>query len=258
MKTSSRWADLQPRILSAVVMLGLAALAIGVGGVVFTAAIAFVCAGILWEVASMLWPGQGMRALRLAAVGGACFLIASFIPFLLALPVLLVPAALGFAEDLKSGRRFAPFAVWVMVASFGFIGLRNNLGLDWLLWLVGLVIACDIAGYFAGKIIGGRKFWPRISPKKTWSGTVAGWGAAACVGFAFMGSLGFGWGGVVFSILLAMASQAGDIAESALKRRSNVKDSSALIPGHGGLFDRFDAMLGAGALFMVFLALHGV
>ncbi len=258
MKTSSRWADLRPRVISAVVMVALAALAIGSGGLVFALSIALICAGILWELAAMLWPGQGMRALRFAAVGGGAVFAASFLPLLLALPILLLPAVLAYLEDKKVGTRFAPFAIWVMLAGFGFIGLRNNLGLDWLLWLVSVVVACDVAGYFAGKTIGGRKFWPRISPKKTWSGTAAGWVAAACVGIAFTGTLGFGVGGVVFSILLAMASQAGDIAESAMKRRCQVKDSSAMIPGHGGLFDRFDGMLGASALFMVFLALHSL
>ncbi|MQY41341.1 phosphatidate cytidylyltransferase [Epibacterium sp. SM1969] len=258
MKTSSRWADLRPRVISAVVMVALAALAIGSGGLVFTLSIALICAGILWELAAMLWPGQGMRALRFAVVGGSAVFAASFLPLLLALPILLLPAVLAYLEDKKVGIRFAPFAIWVMVAGFGFIGLRNNLGLDWLLWLVSVVVACDVAGYFAGKTIGGRKFWPRISPKKTWSGTSAGWVAAACVGIAFTGTLGFGFGGVVFSVLVAMASQAGDIAESAMKRRCQVKDSSAMIPGHGGLFDRFDGMLGASALFMVFLALHSL
>jgi phosphatidate cytidylyltransferase len=108
-----------------------------------------------------------------------------------------------------------------------------------------------VAGYFAGKIIGGPKFWPAVSPKKTWSGTSAGWVGAALVGVGFVI---WGGGGIMLvriSVLVSMASQAGDIVESALKRRTGVKDSSALIPGHGGFFDRFDGMMGAAAFLLL-------
>lgn len=120
-----------------------------------------------------------------------------------------------------------------------------------ILWLVALVIATDTAGYFAGKTIGGPKFWARISPKKTWAGTIAGWIAAALVGLLF-GGVGL----MVISALVAFASQMGDAAESALKRHTGIKDSSNLIPGHGGVFDRFDAMMGA-ALVVTVLNLLG-
>jgi phosphatidate cytidylyltransferase len=125
-------------------------------------------------------------------------------------------------------------------------------------WLIGVVVVTDIAGYFAGRLIGGPKFWPRLSPKKTWSGTVAGWLGAALVGWAFQRIGDVGAGVVPLSVLLCMASQSGDIAESALKRRMGVKDSSQLIPGHGGMFDRFDAMLGASIFILVFAAVFGV
>jgi phosphatidate cytidylyltransferase len=93
--------------------------------------------------------------------------------------------------------------------------------------------------------LGGPKFWPAISPKKTWSGTVAGWLGAALVGFGFVIAGYAGWGLVALSPLVALAGQMGDIAESWVKRRAGVKDSSSLIPGHGGVLDRFDAMTGA-------------
>jgi phosphatidate cytidylyltransferase len=106
-----------------------------------------------------------------------------------------------------------------------------------------VVLASDVAGYFAGRVLGGPKFWPHVSPKKTWSGTVAGWVLAALVGWAFMGPLGADAGLIGASVLLAFAGQMGDIAESAIKRRRGVKDSSDLIPGHGGVLDRFDALI---------------
>jgi phosphatidate cytidylyltransferase len=116
-----------------------------------------------------------------------------------------------------------------------------------------VVVVTDVAGYFAGRMIGGPKFWPAVSPKKTWSGTVAGWigaargGRALCAGAAGRDLPGF-------LSLVAFAGQMGDIAESALKRRAGVKDSSHLIPGHGGLLDRFDALIGAALLALMLLA----
>jgi phosphatidate cytidylyltransferase len=119
--------------------------------------------------------------------------------------------------------------------------------------MVLVVVVTDIAGYFAGRIIGGPKFWPAVSPKKTWSGTVAGWLSAAVVGLIFLAISTAGIDLIWISSVLAFASQLGDIAESAIKRRAGVKDSSNLIPGHGGLMDRFDGLLGA-ALFMLLVA----
>ena len=121
-------------------------------------------------------------------------------------------------------------------------------------WLIAVVVATDVAGCFVGKTIGGPKFWPRVSPKKTWSGTAGGWAAAACVGIAFATHAGFGFAFVVVSVLASMASQIGDIIESAVKRKFGVKDSSNLIPGHGGFLDRFDGMMGA-ALFVLIAGL---
>jgi phosphatidate cytidylyltransferase len=120
-----------------------------------------------------------------------------------------------------------------------------------------VVAVTDIGGYFAGRIIGGPKFWPRVSPKKTWSGTVAGWVGAGVVGWAFMAATGMGVALIGISIALSMASQMGDIAESAVKRNAGVKDSSALLPGHGGVWDRFDGMLGASLLLLVIESFTG-
>jgi phosphatidate cytidylyltransferase len=112
-----------------------------------------------------------------------------------------------------------------------------------------------VAGYFAGRILGGPKFWPKVSPKKTWSGTIAGWVGAALVGLAFWAA-GLGEAALIWvSPLVGFAGQMGDIAESAIKRRAGVKDSSNLIPGHGGLMDRFDALAFAAILAVILLPL---
>ncbi|MEP2137980.1 MAG: phosphatidate cytidylyltransferase, partial [Erythrobacter sp.] len=98
---------------------------------------------------------------------------------------------------------------------------------------------------------GGPKFWPKVSPKKTWSGTIAGWIGAAIIGVVYVAWGKAGAEIIGISIALAIAGQLGDVAESALKRRMDVKDSSNILPGHGGMFDRFDSMLGASILLLL-------
>ncbi|MGO4523990.1 phosphatidate cytidylyltransferase [Microvirga sp. 2MCAF35] len=123
-----------------------------------------------------------------------------------------------------------------------------ELGILGLLWMFAVVWATDIAAYFTGRTFGGPKLCPPISPKKTWSGFIGGVVAAALGGMlvAWAGqkfglTLPFGFlGTAVISIVASVASQVGDLGESALKRHCNVKDSSHLIPGHGGVMDRLD------------------
>ena len=145
------------------------------------------------------------------------------------------------------------YTALILLAGLGLIALRGEYGMLWVLWLVALVVGSDVAGYFAGRIFGGPKLWPRVSPKKTWSGTVAGWLVAVALALAFMPLLGAGAGLIVASILITMAGQAGDIAESAIKRHAGVKDSSNLIPGHGGVMDRFDALIAAALVALVLI-----
>lgn len=248
---SGRWGDLLPRLISALVMVAVALVAIWVGGLVFGLVIALCCGGMVWELSQMLAPRRFGTAVLLGVVTAVTVFFAGFLPMVLGLAVLVLPVALGWAMMLPAAKlRFALFAIWIVLAGFSFIWLRTGLGAGWLIWLAVVVVATDVAGYFAGKTFGGPKFWPRISPKKTWSGTSAGWGAAALVGAGAAPFFGLGFGLVIAAVAVSMASQAGDIAESALKRQTGVKDSSGLIPGHGGLLDRFDGMLGAAAMFL--------
>ncbi|WP_293573529.1 phosphatidate cytidylyltransferase [Phaeobacter sp.] len=258
MSRAGRWSDLLPRLMSAVVMILLGGFAVWVGGVVFDVLIAACCGGMIWELMRMLAPDRSGIALPLGVLSTGAVLAAALMGGLNAVGLLLMPVVLGLAVIGIRRASFAGFAIWVMFAGFAFIWMRSVLGLDWMIWLVAVVVATDVAGYFAGKAIGGPKFWPAVSPKKTWSGTSAGWLAAAGVGLAFATQAPVGYGVVVLSVLVSMASQAGDVAESALKRRCGVKDSSQLIPGHGGLFDRFDGMLGAAVMVLLVLSLWGL
>ena len=140
-----------------------------------------------------------------------------------------------------------------LVASLGLLRASPGFGLAAILWLFAVVWGADIAAYFAGRVIGGPRLWPSVSPGKTWAGAIAG----ALAG-AVLGLLLFAWTdrlAALFYLGLAAAivSELGDLFESALKRRFGVKDSSGLIPGHGGLMDRLDAFVAAS----VFAAVAG-
>jgi phosphatidate cytidylyltransferase len=143
-------------------------------------------------------------------------------------------AATGFA-----------YAAAALLAS---ILVRKDLahGFSALMFVLLVVWATDIGGYFAGRGIGGPKLWPRVSPKKTWAGAFGGFAASLAVaaGFAAFG-IGKAVPLLLVSAILSVVSQAGDLFESAVKRRFGVKDSSHLIPGHGGLLDRLDGFVAA-------------
>ncbi len=250
---SGRFADLAPRMLSGAVMAGLGLAALWAGGWWFLALVVAVVGAMVWELATMLSPGSGRRPLVLAALGAAAVLAVALLPAGAALPLALLPALIGLSVLTADRLLFAVYATLMIVAGFGLWHLRADFGaagLRWMLWLAVVVIVTDVAGYFAGRLIGGPRIWPAVSPKKTWSGTVAGWIGAAAVGLAFARE-GAGAEVAGVSVALSMAAQLGDVAESAVKRRAGVKDSSRLIPGHGGVMDRFDGMLGASVLFLL-------
>lgn len=252
--SEGRWSDLAPRVGSAAVMVAVAGVEMWLGGLWFESFIAVVTGLMIWELMRMLAPERGGAAVQMALLTGCTVLIAYHLPPLYSLPVLAAPAIVGAGKTERHKGLYTIFALWIALAGLGFIWIREIKGLDWMLWLVLVVVATDVAGYFVGKLVGGPKFWPRVSPKKTWSGTAGGWVAAALVGGGFALYAGLGASLLVLSILASMASQAGDFAESALKRRVGVKDSSNLIPGHGGFLDRFDGMMGAA----VFVLLAGL
>jgi phosphatidate cytidylyltransferase len=127
-----------------------------------------------------------------------------------------------------------------------------------LVFVLLIVWVTDSGGYFAGRGIGGPKLWPRVSPKKTWAGAIGGLVASLAVACVFA-VLDLGKAGPLLTIggVLSVVSQLGDLFESAVKRRFGVKDSSQIIPGHGGLLDRLDGFVAAVALAALFGFLRG-
>ena len=141
---------------------------------------------------------------------------------------------------------------YAALPAFALVWLRGDpaLGAAAVLYLFAVAWTTDTASYAAGRLIGGPKLAPRISPKKTWSGFIIGALAPALVGYAFAVALKgtSPWRLALVSVALALACQMGDLAESWVKRRFGAKDMSQMIPGHGGLLDRIDGLLFAAIL----------
>jgi phosphatidate cytidylyltransferase len=239
------------RILSALVLAPPALLAIYLGGL-WTAALVVAAGGLMgWEWARLCNGGRlglsGMVAVATLAVLAPAFL---FAPPATAPAVLGVGAAAGAALAAAGGSRgdaWLPLGiVYIGFACLALLWLRSVPagGRDLVFWLFAVVWATDTGAYFAGRAIGGPRLAPRISPNKTWAGLIGGALAAALVGVLAAGLLARdAMLLVVGGMLLAVVSQGGDLLESWCKRRFGAKDSSHIIPGHGGILDRADGLL---------------
>lgn len=224
-------ADLPVRVASAIVMLLIAGTALWLGGIVWAAFIVLVAGGVLTEwdrLVSKFTGSLGARA----------------------------------AWDVAG-------IVYVLLASLALVFLRWDGTGYWLVVLVLGVIGVDVGAYFMGRTLGGPKIAPRISPSKTWAGLFGGiLGAyvmilgAETVSTAWimpahgmdgaewaMKTISGNWGWTLaLAAVFAVVAQAGDFFESWMKRRAGVKDSSNLIPGHGGLFDRTDGLIAVSSI----------
>ncbi|MDX1821546.1 MAG: phosphatidate cytidylyltransferase [Paracoccaceae bacterium] len=254
----SKWEDLKTRTLSSLFMIVVGAGEIWLGGPWFLGLIVLVSGLMIWELVRMLSPGAEVLARGLGALAALAVTIAIMTPSTLDVLALLTPLAAGIVLLARNRLIYALYAPVILLAAYALVTLRDREdGLTWLIWLVLVVVITDVAGYFAGRMIGGPKFWPAVSPKKTWSGTIAGWIGAGALGLLFIPISGAGPVLVLISMATSFASQMGDIAESAIKRKMGVKDSSRLIPGHGGVLDRFDGLIGAALLALVVMLLYG-
>lgn len=252
---------LKARILSALVMAPPALAAAWAGGMAFAVLIAAAAAVMCWE-----WHGMVTKRFGPAgwAAAGLCALAALLTPTApgLAVTAILAAAVASAALAPAGGERPKLWtgmgALYAGLPAVALVWLRQDAeaGLLTVLWLFLLVWATDVGAYAAGRGIGGPLLLPRVSPKKTWAGLIGGVACSALVG----GGLGL-WADLpappllaAGSALLAVVAQAGDLLESWVKRRWQVKDSSNIIPGHGGVLDRVDGLLAA-ALVVAGLAL---
>ncbi len=250
---SPRWGRaFRLRVLSAMVMTPVAVLAIYYGTPWFEAMVclaAFLMAREWAHVAAPAAPRTVVLAFCAAATGLTLLGMSALSFPLLALLLAAVALGIGYlgrGRGLASGRWIALGVFVVALPCMTLVWLRGNSadGRMIVLWLMLVVWATDTGAYFVGRIIGGPKLAPRISPNKTWAGLLGGMLAAFGVGVIVAV---FGTGQPLLlgllSAALAVAAQAGDLAESGFKRHFGVKDSGGLIPGHGGILDRVDGLL---------------
>ncbi|PLK23947.1 phosphatidate cytidylyltransferase [Porphyrobacter sp. TH134] len=240
--TAAGVSDLPVRLGSAIVMLVLAGGALWLGGWFWTAFVALLALGALWE-----W-NKLIGRFGLGGIGETLWFFAG---------VLYIGGAAYAIMAVRNGRQVLPLDP--DLAGYAPLGV--------LLGFILPVVAVDVGAYFAGRAIGGPKIAPKISPAKTWAGLAGGAVLSALVGVVSEvadigpGAIFAGYNGMVLAgavvggIVIAVIAQAGDFFESWMKRRAGVKDSGSLIPGHGGLFDRLDGFL---AVFFVLFVIEQV
>ena len=260
-RVAGRWADLTQRFGSGLMVAVVGVVVLVVGHLPLHVGAAVLIAGLMWELtritASQRYSSPASRRSRLLALMSALiFLFVSFYPFEYAVLLVAVPVVIGWRGTNPAHRgKFVAFALSFFLACLSLLQVREDAGLAVALWIAVTAVQSDVLGYFVGKALGGPKFWPAVSPNKTWSGTLAGWIGAVVLAVLFIAA-GYGsWWMLPVAPLLAFAGQMGDIAESALKRRTGIKDSSDLIPGHGGVMDQFDALTAAFLVALVFAPL---
>lgn len=242
--------ELLLRLVSAVVLAAIALVAVIASPWSFLGLVVIAGGLLTWEWGS-LTRGNGFDGTAL--IGAVCvtavaILIALSRPDLALLILGATAVTIGFGGASKPRAAWALAGLaYVAFPAAALVWLRSDpsLGLTAVLFLLAVAWTTDTASYVGGRLIGGPKLAPRISPKKTWSGFIVGTLTPGLVGYGFAAYLGNTSALVLalVSIGLALACQIGDLLESAVKRHFGAKDMSQLIPGHGGLFDRIDSLL---------------
>jgi phosphatidate cytidylyltransferase len=258
----ANWRDLGVRTLSSAILIPAVLLDVWLGGIWFHLLVALLAVMMAHEWTNIVHD----RSSAQFALHAAAALCGAFLPLSLDWSeTLLVVAVIAAMSAILALLQKRTLLVWVLAGvpyvglpAMAFVILRDSTkaGMLIIMWLLAVVWAADICAYFAGRLIGGAKLAPRISPKKTWAGL---WGAIA--GGVAVG-LVVGWvAGSVNLFLLAVlggvlgvVEQSGDLFESALKRYHGIKDSGRLIPGHGGVLDRVDGLVAA-ALFLAVIVI---
>lgn len=249
--------NLYMRVVAALVLAPLTIVIAWLGGWIWACVVIAAAALLYFEWLMIV----GVSGNRFAAAAGIVALALAGVCLMLRradVAVAVIVAGILFAAAMTNGRRgwVASGLVYAAAALVATILVRRDadLGFVALMFVLLVVWVTDIGGYFAGRGIGGPKLWPRVSPKKTWAGAIGGLVLALVVALGFA-LLGFGRTIplLLLGAVLSVVSQLGDLFESAVKRRFDVKDSSHIIPGHGGLMDRLDGFVAA----IVFAALVG-
>jgi phosphatidate cytidylyltransferase len=258
---------LRNRILSALVLAPLALGLVALGGLAFALWIALAAALMAREWARMTAAdrvGAAAIVVGAGAVAGIGATAAGIPPWqsgfgLLAGMVLIY--GLARSDGVEAPGWLAAGLLAIGLPSLAFVWLRDQPvgGRSMIFWLLAVVWATDIGAYVVGRSLGGPRLAPRISPNKTWAGLLGGVVSAALVS-GLVAAVLDGAGLAVAALIgggLAVVAQAGDLGESLVKRRFGVKDTGALIPGHGGLLDRVDGLLATTPIVALLVWLKG-
>jgi phosphatidate cytidylyltransferase len=259
---SVSWADLGPRVVSAVVLVAIIATGLYFGGYVWAilAAIVFAITYREWEQMVTLKPIAPLGLVLGFLLAVASLAYPAFGP-VATLAVAAVAVALSFLGE-------RPVIVWRVggIIFFAIVliavqELRGTVPAGIIAgWYLGIVIASnDTGAYFVGRVVGGPKLAPMISPAKTISGAVGGWLIGTIAGTIYwtIFTPSPWWLGLVFSAVIGVVGQVGDLIESAIKRLFRIKDSGDIIPGHGGFMDRLDSVTFGLILLVLIGLLHG-
>jgi phosphatidate cytidylyltransferase len=237
--------ELRLRIVSGIVLAAAALAAAWFGGLTAGIVLGLACAIVYLEWSGITRTVRSVPPLVMP-VALAAAMVAAGLGYL--------DGAIGIALAALVLAAVASRNVWqpggvLYAAALGLSILSLRLSPEWgflaIVFLFAVVWATDTGAYFAGRLIGGPKLWPAVSPKKTWAGAIGGLVAAILAGFVvvLVGGIPASPMLGVAAAILSVVSQAGDLAESSLKRHFDVKDSGNIIPGHGGLMDRVDGLI---------------
>jgi phosphatidate cytidylyltransferase len=249
----SKWSDLGVRSASALILIPAVLLDVWLGGIWFELFMAFLGLLMAHEWTNIVH----QRSSTQFALHAAAVLCAAFLPKEIgvaqSIAIISGITALGLLANAMRDRDKNVFAFvgvpYVALPVLALVLLRSHSiwGVHAIMWVMLVVWATDTFAYFAGRMFGGPKLAPVLSPKKTWSGLLGGMAGAALVSSIYAGFMLPSWAGLALvAAALAAIAQIGDIFESALKRTYGVKDSGYLIPGHGGVLDRVDGLVAAG------------
>jgi phosphatidate cytidylyltransferase len=250
-RRDANWRDLGRRTLTSVILIPLVLLAVWLGDSWFQILVALLAVMMAHEWATIVHDRSSAQFLLHAAGGLSGALLAPDLSLVVAAIALtsIVSVALALRRETEINIWMIFGVAYVGLPAAAFIALRGEelSGMLIIMWLLIVVWAADILAYFAGRLIGGPKLAPRLSPNKTWSGLAGAITGAGAAGLAFGEATGLGGPLLVLGLgaLLGLVEQLGDIFESALKRRYGIKDSGTLVPGHGGILDRVDGLVAA-------------
>jgi phosphatidate cytidylyltransferase len=253
--------NLWTRIAAALVLAPLAIVAAYAGSWWWIAPVTLLAIGLFVEWLTVV---GSARAKSVVAAGVVALAVAGLCLGFARVELALAALALGVAAtallSVRQRRWTSAGFLYAGAAQMASVLMRFDTatGFIALVFVLLIVWVTDIGGYFAGRGIGGAKLWPRVSPNKTWAGAIGGFAASLVVALGFAAlDLGRSWPLLMLAAVLSVVAQLGDLFESAVKRRFGVKDSSHIIPGHGGLMDRFDGYIAAIVLASIFGLLRG-